>query len=80
MIVVGLVFFLTPVSSPHIEGEPITLDMAPIYKGLVGIPLVLVGIPFAIAGFIKRIGKMTIIITTVLLISVWFLFIVSRGS
>ncbi len=80
MIAIGLVLFITPVSPPHREWEPITVDMAPIYKGLVGIPLILVGITFAVAGFVKRMGKMTLVIANVLLISVWFLFVVSRGS
>lgn len=44
MVVVGLILFITPVSPPHREWEPINVDMAPIYKGLVGIPLILVGI------------------------------------
>ena len=81
VIAIGLILFITPVSPPHREWEnPQNPDMSPIYKWLVGIPLILVGIPFAIAGFVKRIGKMTITITTVLLISVWFLIVVSRGS
>jgi len=78
MIVIGSILFLTSVSLPH---KPETIDgpdMAPIYKWLVGIPLVLVGIPFATAGFVKRIGKMTITIIVVLLISVWFLLVISK--
>lgn len=57
IIIVGLILFITPVSLPHKEGEPITVDMTPIYKGLVGIPLILVGITIATAGFVKRIRK-----------------------
>ena len=80
MIAIGLILFVTPVSPPHREWEPINVDMTPIYKWLVGIPLILVGTPFAVAGFVKRMGKMTITITNVLLVSVWFLLVVSRGS
>lgn len=80
IIAVGLILLITPVSPPHREWDTITVDMGPIYRWLVGIPLILVGIPIATAGFVKRIGKMTLVITNVLLISVWFLFILSRGS
>ena len=81
MIAIGLVLVVTLVSSPYRHWEsPQNPDMAPIYKWLFGIPLILAGIPFVTAGFVKRIGKMTLVITTVLLFSVWYLFVVSRGS
>jgi hypothetical protein len=43
------------------------------------VPLILAGLPLSAAGFIKNIGKRSIVITIVVLICVWFLF-VSRGS
>jgi hypothetical protein len=80
MITAGLILFFISVSPPHKDGEAISLDMAPIFKWLIGVPLILAGLPLSTAGFIKNIGKRSIAITVVVLICVWFLFVVSRGS
>ncbi|MGQ0794650.1 MAG: hypothetical protein ACT4N5_00495 [Nitrosopumilaceae archaeon] len=80
MIAAGLVLFFTSNSLPHKDDEVTSLDIAPIFKWLVGVPLILAGLPLSAAGFLKNIGKRAIVITVVVLISVWFLFVVSRGA
>lgn len=79
MIAAGLILFFMSGSPPHKAGEVISLAMSPIFKWLIGVPLILAGLPLSAAGFIKNIGKRSIVITIVVLICVWFLF-VSRGS
>ena len=73
MIAAGLVLFFTSNSLPH-KAEVTSLEMVPILKWLIGVPLILAGLPLSAAGFLKNIGKRTIVITVVALIFAWFLF------
>lgn len=86
LIVSGLIIFFTGIKlvemqqSMASEVEGITPSAIYQFMTITGMPITLIGIPVTIHGYVHRFKVMLIPAISAILILIWIVFIVSRGS